>query len=117
MEQGTGKTITTLEIARIRYESGKIEAVIWLCPCSAKENIKREILKQCPLDLSRIFTICGIETLSTSIRANEYLLALANNRKCFLVVDESLLVKNPAAYRTINISRISETSLYHISLK
>lgn len=116
MEQGTGKTITTLEIARIRYESGKIEAVIWLCPCSAKENIKREILKQCPLDLSRIFTICGIETLSTSIRANEYLLALANNRKCFLVVDESLLVKNPAAYRTINISRISEKSLYKIIL-
>lgn len=41
MEQGTGKTITTLEIARRRYESGKIEAAIWLCPCSAKK-ISRE---------------------------------------------------------------------------
>ena len=81
MEQGTGKTITTLEIARRRYESGKIEAAIWLCPCSAKKNIKREILKQCPSELSRIFTICGIETLSTSVQANSYLMSLTHEKK------------------------------------
>lgn len=116
MEQGTGKTITTLEIARRRYESGKIEAAIWLCPCSAKKNIKREILKQCPLELSRIFTICGIETLSTSVQANSYLMSLTHEKKCFLIVDESLLVKNPNAYRTENISRISENCPYKIIL-
>lgn len=36
MEQGTGKTITTLEIARIRLEKEKINHIIWLCPCSVK---------------------------------------------------------------------------------
>ena len=116
MEQGTGKTITTLELSRIRYESRKIDAVIWLCPCSAKRNIKQEILKQCPPELSRIFTICGVETLSTSVAANEYLLSLVNNSKCFLVVDESLLVKNPSAYRTVNITRISDKCQYKIIL-
>lgn len=116
MEQGTGKTITTLEIARIRYESGRINSVIWLCPCSAKENIKTEILKQCPPSLSTIFTICGIETLSTSIRANEYLFKLACEKKCFLVIDESLLVKNPRAYRTTHITKISEKCPYKIIL-
>lgn len=116
MEQGTGKTITTLEIARIRYESGRINSVIWLCPCSAKENIKNEILKQCPPSLSKIFTICGIESLSTSIRANEYLFKLACEKKCFLVIDESLLIKNPRAYRTAHITKISEKCPYKIIL-
>ena len=116
MEQGTGKTITTLEIARIRYESSKIDSVIWLCPCSAKNNIKREIQKQCPEEMLDIFTICGIETLSTSIRARTYLLELTKNKRCFLVIDESLLVKNPQAYRTNNIMKISENCPYRIIL-
>lgn len=116
MEQGTGKTITTIEIARRRFESGKIEKVIWLCPCSAKENIKKEIINQCPIELAKIFVICGIETLSSSIRANEYLRILTESKKCFLVVDESLLVKNPRAYRTENITKLSMACPYKIIL-
>lgn len=116
MEQGTGKTITTLEIARQRYENGKIDSVIWLCPCSAKGNIKAEIIKQCPGELLKIFTICGIETLSTSIRAITYLLSVAEKKHCFLVIDESLLVKNPNAYRTENILRIASKCPYRIIL-
>lgn len=116
MEQGTGKTITTIEIARRRYEAGKIEKVIWLCPCSAKENIKAEILKQCPEELAWIFVICGIESLSSSIQANEYLRRLVEKKKCFLVIDESLLVKNPRAYRTENITRLSASCPYKIIL-
>ncbi len=116
MEQGTGKTITTLEIIRRRYEARKVECAIWLCPCSAKENIKNEIITQCPRELAKIFIICGIETLSSSVRANDYLLTLANEKKVFLVIDESLLVKNPSAYRTINIARISSKCPYRIIL-
>lgn len=116
MEQGTGKTITVLEIVRKRFEAGKIETVIWLCPCSAKENIKREIIKQCPGELLKCFTICGIETLSSSIRAISYLLGLTEKKKCFLVVDESLLIKNPGAYRTENILRIGQKCAYRMIL-
>lgn len=116
MEQGTGKTITTLEIARIRLEAEKIDSVIWLCPCSAKGNIKREIIKNCPEEMLKMFTICGIETLSSSIRALSYLLNLCEEKKCFLVVDESLLIKNPKAYRTENITRIGEKCRYKIIL-
>lgn len=116
MEQGTGKTITTLEITRIRLESKKINSVIWLCPCSAKGNIKREIIKNCPVEMLGCFTICGIETLSSSIRALSYLLNLSKENKCFLVVDESLLIKNPRAYRTENIIKIGENCKYKIIL-
>lgn len=116
MEQGTGKTITTLEIARIRLEDGKINSVMWLCPCSAKGNIKREIIKNCPNEMLDFFTICGIETLSSSIKALSYLLNLSRKKKCFLVVDESLLIKNPRAYRTENIIKIGENCKYKIIL-
>lgn len=116
MEQGTGKTITTLEIARIRLESEKINSVIWLCPCSAKGNIKREIIKNCPDEMLKYFTICGIETLSSSIRALSYLLNLSKEKDCFLVVDESLLIKNPRAYRTENIIKIGKKCKYKIIL-
>lgn len=116
MEQGTGKTITTLEIVRIRIEKEKIEHVIWLCPCSAKGNIKREIFKFCPDEMLKCFTICGIETLSSSVRAVSYLLNLSVNKKCFLIVDESLLIKNPKAYRTENILKIANNCHYRMIL-
>lgn len=116
MEQGTGKTITTLEIARIRLESKKIEHIIWLCPCSVKNNLQREIVKQCPAEILDKFTICGIETLSTSMKALSYLIEICQKKKCFLVVDESLLIKNPRAYRTEHIKRIGELCPYRIIL-
>lgn len=116
MEQGTGKTITTLEIARIRLKREKIEHIIWLCPCSVKNNLRREIVRQCPEEMLDKFTICGIETLSTSIRAISYLMKMTANKKCFLVADESLLIKNPRAYRTEHIKRIGELCPYRIIL-
>ena len=116
MEQGTGKTITTLEIARQRISKGRIDKVLWLCPCSAKKNIKSEIIKHCSDDMLPYFVICGIETLSTSIRANSYLLSLTEQKRCFLVVDESLLIKNPRALRSEHIRMIAEKCPYRIIL-
>lgn len=116
MEQGTGKTITMLAIALEKYNRGKINSIIWLCPCSAKSNIKTEIIKQAPIEFRKIVTICGIETLSSSIRANTYLLELAELKNCLLVVDESLLVKNYFALRTKNIKRIAQKCNYKFIL-
>ena len=46
MDMGTGKTRTMLEIIiKDKYDNDKIDEVIWLCPCSAKENIKKELNK------------------------------------------------------------------------
>ena len=116
MEQGTGKTITALELCRLRMEQGKVEKIIWLCPCSAKQNIKAEIIKQAPKQMLEGIVICGIETLSSSIRANAYLRNLVIGSRCFLVVDESLLIKNPKAYRTENIIWLSQKCQYKLIL-
>lgn len=116
MEQGTGKTITTLELYRLRAEAGKVEKCLWLCPCNAKSNIKAEIIKQVPDSMLSDFIICGIETLSSSVRANAYLLRLVKEKKCFLCVDESLLIKNPSAKRTDNIIRLAKLCEYKVIL-
>jgi len=112
---GTGKTRTALELIKKRLDKGKVNHVLWLCPCSVKENLKRDIKKHCTGDLS-MFTICGIQTLSSSIRANSALLELVKKKKCYLVVDESNLVKNIEAKRTQNIIRLSQYCKYKLIL-
>lgn len=116
MEQGTGKTITALELYRIRKDAGKVEKLLWLCPCSAKNNIKEEMVKQAPWEMLSDVIICGIESLSSSTRANVYLRNLVKSNKCFLIVDESLLVKNPKAYRTTNIMSLASECTYKLIL-
>lgn len=116
MEQGTGKTITALALIIRRLEKNKVDKVLWLCPCSAKKNIKDEILKQAPVDLLPDIMICGIETLSASVRVNAYLLQYVKEHRCFLVVDESLLVKNHRAYRSKNIKRLASYCKYKLLL-
>ena len=79
MEMGTGKTRVALELINIRLQKDRIDHVIWLCPCSVKENLKRDIIKHTGEEQECI-TICGIETLSSSIKANSYLLDLVKNK-------------------------------------
>lgn len=114
MEMGTGKTRTALELIKFRLDTSKIDKVLWLCPCSVKESLRRDLLKHID-DISSI-TICGIETLSSSIKANFKLLNMVQNNKVYLIVDESNLVKNHEALRTKNIIRLAEKCKYKLIL-
>lgn len=114
MEMGTGKTRTTLEIIKSRLEAGKIDCIIWLCPCSVKMNLKNDILYHCG-KLPDCITICGIETLSTSIRENVRLAGIVGERT-MIIVDESNLVKNPHALRTEHITKLAKKCRYRMIL-
>lgn len=116
MEMGTGKTRAALELIKIRLEKGKINHVLWLCPCSVKENLNRDLIKHLGSECRDFITICGIETLSSSIKTNLELLELAENKNLFLIVDESNLVKNYRAKRTNNIIRLAEKCTYKLIL-
>lgn len=116
MEQGTGKTRTTLELINKRLAVKKAEHILWLCPCSVKENLKRDIIKHIGELDEELITICGIETLSSSIKANLELLELVENKNVYLIVDESNLVKNPNTKRTKNIIRLAEKCKYKLIL-
>lgn len=115
MEMGTGKTRTALELAYQRFQKGKIERVLWLCPCSVKKTISNEIIKHVSGDMS-IFQICGIETLSSSIKTNVNLRKFVEDFKTMLIVDESTLIKNHKAKRSKNIMALAEKCPYRLIL-
>lgn len=116
MEMGTGKTRTALELINERIKKGKVSHVLWLCPCSVKENLRKDIIKHTGEYNKDLITICGIETLSSSVKTNLELLKLVNNKKCYLIVDESNLVKNHRARRTENIIKLSKFCNYKLIL-
>lgn len=117
MEQGTGKTRTALEIIKNKMSKGKVEVVLWLCPCSVKNNLREDIEKhtgQKPSENNII--IKGIESLSSSDRLYLQLLELVKSYKVYLIVDESNLVKNKLAIRTERIITISSFCKYKMIL-
>lgn len=117
MEMGTGKTRTALDLIKRRLDAGKVDRVLWLCPCSVKGDLLKELRKHTNLpDLPDILTVCGIETMSTSVRTCERLLALCQQYRIYLIVDESTLIKNHAALRSIHITQLAELCRYKLIL-
>lgn len=112
MEMGTGKTRTMLELIKLRLDKKKVNHILWLCPCTVKESLKLELKKHLVNYDDTLFTICGIETLSSSIKANVKLRNLVETKKVYLVVDESTKVKNFNALRTQNIISLAEKCEY-----
>lgn len=116
MEMGTGKTRVALELIKIRLEKDRIDHILWLCPCSVKETLRRDIIKHTDSECSEFITICGIETLSSSIKTNLELLELVQKKRCYLIVDESNMIKNHKAKRTKNIIRLGQSCKYKLIL-
>ena len=116
MEMGTGKTRTALELIKLRLDAGKVDGVIWLCPCSAKGDILLNIKSHCDLVELGILDVVGIETLSSSVRENVRLLERVKKERIYLIVDESLLIKNHTALRSKHIERIADGCVYKLIL-
>lgn len=115
MEQGTGKTRTALELVKKRLDAGKVNAVLWLCPCSVKKNLREDILKHCGSFPDNI-VIRGIESISSSDRLYLKLLRLVESYKVFLIVDESALCKNSFAIRSSRIIALASKCTYKLVL-
>lgn len=128
MDMGTGKTRAALDLAVRRINDGKVDCLLWLCPVSVKRTIYDEVEKHlsgasCEVletsgvkDADADIYIAGIESLSQSIALNFILLDLVQKRRCFIVVDESSLVKNHLAKRTRSIWRLGERAQYKLIL-
>ena len=115
MEMGTGKTRTTLELIQRRIELGRVDHVLWLCPCSVRENLKTDIQYHAEEAFVKI-AVYGIESLSSSIRLYEQLLKYVKAKTTMIVVDESNLVKNSKAIRTQRITDLASLCKYRIIL-
>ncbi|MCB6992871.1 DEAD/DEAH box helicase [bacterium 210820-DFI.6.37] len=116
MDMGTGKTRTAIELIKTRLNGGKVDSVLWLHPFSIRSDLEANIKTHSDLIESGKLTMCGIETLSSSVRENLRLLDLVENQKVFLIVDESSLIKNPYALRSKNILRLATKCKYKLIL-
>ena len=111
MQTGTGKTKVALNLVVSKLH--KIDYVLWICPFSLKNEIEAERQKWHPeLDLD----IVGCESIGSSDRIYLELLQKTEGKRTFIVVDESLKIKNRHAKRTERITKLGETAKYKLIL-
>jgi len=127
MEMGTGKTLTTIEMVRQRAD--RISKVVWVCPVSTKETIRKEILKHTNISDIYVFDnktddanmpntswyIVGLESISQSDRTTLALNALVDSDTC-VIVDESSFIANHKSKRAERLSFITKECKYRFIL-
>lgn len=112
MEMGTGKTKVALDL--MASKSRKCDYMLWICPCSLKSTIADEKAKWQP-DLN--LDVVGCESIGSSDRIYLETLEKVKNAKCaFIVVDESLKIKNLKAKRTQRILNFGRLATYKLIL-
>jgi len=111
MEQGTGKTKVALDL--ICSKLHKVDYILYICPYSLKNEIEAERLKWKP-ELQ--IEIVGVETISGSDRTYLEILQKVQRKRTFIVVDESLKIKNKEAKRTQRILKLGEYASYKLIL-
>jgi SNF2 family DNA or RNA helicase len=128
MDMGTGKTRTALELGIRRMNIGKVDCILWCCPVPVKQTIVDEVTKHVNNAIIEMIStrkiknwnadiyIAGIESLSSSIGLNCRMIELVSRRRCFLICDESSLIKNHRANRTLSLWRLAERCKYKLLL-
>jgi len=109
MEPGTGKTRAAYELVK---SVQNIDCILWLTPFQTKQNLADEIKKCGGLDCE----IVGIESLSNSDRLYLELYSKIQNKKYFIICDESLKIKNWSAKRTKRIIELGKLCEYKLVL-
>lgn len=109
MEAGTGKTRAGMEIIKL----SPCDSCFWIAPLRTLDNVRKEFDKWGGLDIPVNFV--GIESISQSDRIYLQLLETIKSYKSpFVVVDESLKIKNMESKRTqrmLNIGTIVDYKL------
>lgn len=111
MEMGTGKTKVALDL--INSKSNKIDYILWVCPFSIKNEIIKERDKWYP---AMKIDVVGCETIGSSDRTYLEILKKVTTNKTFIVVDESLKIKNINAKRTRRIIEFGGYAQYKLIL-
>lgn len=109
MRPGTGKTLTAVTLVN----STDVPEVIWFTPFRTKDSLQTELAKS---GLVKNCQVIGIETLSASDREYLRLFNFVQTHDCFVVVDESLKIKNNDAKRTQRIIEIGKYAKYKLVL-
>ena len=87
MKMGTGKTRVAIELV----DYNKCDLLIYVAPFSTLKNIEEEFIKW---KLKTEYILIGYETISSSDKKYLDLLSKIENKKCFIIADESIFIKN-----------------------
>ena len=99
MKMGTGKTKVALDLVIAQQKN--IDVVIWIAPASLlrEQNYQNEI-KKWSGKLTKPIEFYSVEGVSASDIKYLEMRALAESKRSFCVVDESITIKNTDAGRT-----------------
>lgn len=111
MDMGTGKTKVALDL--INSKLNKVDYALWICPFSLKNEIEQERLKWYP---NLKLDVVGVESIGSSDRIFLEVLNKVSKLNTFIVVDESLKIKNRAAKRTERILKLGDYAKYKLIL-
>lgn len=109
MEMGTGKTKVAIEL--IDYNN--CDLLIYVSPFSTLKNIEEEFLKW---NLKTPYILIAYETISMSNRKYLELLEQMKNKKCFIIADESIFIKNEETKRFNRLCNIRNQCEYALIL-
>lgn len=111
MACGTGKTQTAVALVNSVPD---VDCLYWLCPCQVKENLMAE-LEKCGCKYEP--HIIGIESIGCSDRIfMEELEYVQRFRRVFMVLDESIKIKNARAKRSKRILQLAQHAEFRIIL-
>ena len=111
MEAGTGKTRVAIELAN----SSPCDLIVWIGPLRTIENTKTEVAKWNGFNVECVYY--GVESISGSDRIYSNLRAdVERASNPFVIVDESLKIKNIGAKRTKRVLKIGEMVQYKLVL-
>src|SRR5690554_2863453 len=109
MEMGTGKTRVAIELV----DYNNCDLLIYVAPFSTLDNIEFELKKW---ELKTPYILIGYETISMSDRKYLELLSEIEGKKCFIIADESIFIKNEETKRFNRLCHIRSKCEYALIL-
>lgn len=109
MQMGTGKTKVAIELV----DYNKCDLLVYVAPFSTLKNIENEFIKW---GLQTPYKLIGYETISSSDKKYLDLLNEIDNKKVFIVADESIFIKNEETKRFRRLLNIRKKCEYALIL-
>lgn len=109
LKMGTGKTRVAIEL----IDYNKCDLLVYIAPFSTLKNIEEEFIKW---NLSTPYILIGYETIQASDKKYLDLLNEINNKKVFIIADESIFIKNEETKRFRRLCEIRKKCEYALIL-
>ena len=109
MQMGTGKTKVAIELV----DYNKCDLLLYVAPFSTLKNIENEFIEW---NLKTPYLLIGYETIQASDRRYLELLNEFENKKVFIVADESIFIKNEETKRFKRLCELRKKCEYALIL-